>query len=155
MTSDEKREHENALARARRAANPERARERQNRWRRDNPDKIRAYDKKARAKLTDYYRDYEQQYSNRKWELMLKRKYGITAAQWLAMFEAQGRCCANCGSDDPKSRFGWHTDHDKATKRVRGILCRQCNQILGHLGDNADAIREWLNRAARYLGGAL
>ena len=74
------------------------------------------------------------------------RRYGITMAEWRAMFTAQGGRCAICGRADPHGR-GWSTDHDHATGQVRGILCHPCNAGLGHYGDNPDM----LTRAARYL----
>jgi hypothetical protein len=64
--------------------------------------------------------------------IILKHVYGITLEEWQRLFEAQGSVCACCGTDDPKHKKGWHTDHDHATGKVRGILCRPCNQVLSY-----------------------
>lgn len=72
-----------------------------------------------------------------KTELVRFRSYGITAEAWRAMFIAQGEQCAGCGSPEPKTRRGWHTDHDHATGAVLGILCYSCN-IKIH-GDTTEA----------------
>jgi len=61
--------------------------------------------------------------------------YGITVEQRDAMFVAQGSCCAVCKSKEHGGR-GWHTDHDHATKQVRGILCHACNLALGNVNDS-------------------
>lgn len=66
----------------------------------------------------------------------VKRLYGLTAKQWETIFNMQGRKCAVCHSDDPRSIIGWHTDHDHATGQVRGILCHHCNIALGLLDDS-------------------
>jgi hypothetical protein len=76
----------------------------------------------------------------------LKRYYGLTVDQWDTLFESQGRRCAICRSSEPKDR-NWHTDHDHSTGKVRGILCRNCNHILGLCCDNPKT----LSKAAKYL----
>lgn len=59
--------------------------------------------------------------------------YGIDLAGRVALFEAQGSCCAGCGRTDPKNKRGWQLDHDHTKKKgdigfIRGILCFPCNQ---------------------------
>lgn len=72
----------------------------------------------------------------------LKRYYDITPEEWDAMFEAQGRLCAVCGSPYPGRKNGqWSTDHCHVTKVVRGILCNGCNLALGHVKDDPDRLR--------------
>lgn len=63
----------------------------------------------------------------------IRKRYGITLAQWDQRFEQQGKCCAICKLDTPQSTRGWHTDHISQAGRikVRGILCQPCNLALG------------------------
>ena len=77
----------------------------------------------------------------------LKAKYGITAAQYDQMLEAQGHGCAICKRCECKSGKALAVDHSHETGKVRGVLCGDCNKALGLLGDSS----ELLTRAARYL----
>jgi hypothetical protein len=96
------------------------------------------YHKRHREKCLQWMKDRHQ----RKWSALtarerkewnLVKKFGITADEWDAIFESQGRRCAlpDCRSDTPRCKYGWHTDHDHKTGKVRGILCAKCNQALG------------------------
>lgn len=76
----------------------------------------------------------------------LKTRYGITIAQYDALAEAQGGGCALCGKACTTGKR-LAVDHDHATGRVRGLLCRKCNRGLGHFDDDPAALR----RAADYL----
>jgi hypothetical protein len=65
----------------------------------------------------------------------LKTKFGITLEQFDAMFSAQGNLCAICRTDSP-GHNGWCVDHCHATQKVRGVLCRHCNLLLGYARDD-------------------
>jgi hypothetical protein len=64
------------------------------------------------------------------WKLR-RELYGVTRAEWEAIFEGQGQKCGVCGAKTSGQKRGWATDHDPVTGRVRGILCLQCNTALG------------------------
>lgn len=82
----------------------------------------------------------------------LKHRYGITAAEYDAMYEAQGGCCAICGKHaiDGRSPEHWKNklavDHCHDTGRVRALLCNDCNAGIGHLATERVALA-----AAAYL----
>lgn len=73
------------------------------------------------------------------WSTRLAR-YGLTRAAFDTMLEAQGGRCAICRTISPPtgrhSRDGWHVDHDHTTGRIRGLLCRACNHLLGNAEDS-------------------
>ena len=75
----------------------------------------------------------------------LRRRYGITGADFDAMVEAQGGTCAVC---DGKPE---HVDHDHETGKVRGVLCFNCNQALGNVRDDP-AVLQGLIRYLRRQG---
>lgn len=63
------------------------------------------------------------------------------------MIEQQEGRCGICGGlpDGKWERLA--VDHDHATNQVRGLLCTNCNLILGNAQDNT----EILERAINYL----
>src|SRR5436190_4062876 len=78
----------------------------------------------------------------------LKQAYGISPDGWDALFNAQGRACAICGTTEPGGgKDLWHTDHCHGTKKVRGILCAHCNYGIGQFKDDPKRLRD----AARYV----
>jgi hypothetical protein len=68
--------------------------------------------------------------------------------QYDEMLEAQGGCCALCGSDFPGGRGRFVVDHCHDTGRIRGLLCNLCNVGLGALRDSP----QLLQKAIHYLG---
>jgi hypothetical protein len=82
------------------------------------------------------------------WRRHLMCLYGITPEDYCRLLEAQGGCCAVCGSQEAGGRGKrFHVDHDHETGQVRGLLCHACNTGLGALGE--DVTR--LMAAAAYL----
>ena len=75
----------------------------------------------------------------------LKRRYGITFADYYRMIEAQDGGCAICGYRPKNIRLS--VDHDHKTGQVRGLLCIKCNRGLPYFSDSPDR----LDRAAKYL----
>ena len=92
-------------------------------WRANNPERHKEHIRRTKLRLLF------KRITKNSW---LRNKYGKTIEQWEAMFEAQGKACACCGGIEPGNKRGWHTDHCHQTKKVRGILCHQCNSALGH-----------------------
>ena len=79
-------------------------------------------------------------------ESELLRKYGLTLADYDAMFDAQGGCCAICQVaevDAVKGRF--NVDHCHTTGTVRGLLCHRCNTSLGLMNDDTTALAAAIN----------
>lgn len=88
------------------------------------------YCKPCHHRIVDANRQ-KNQGSNRNYHL--KRRYGITEADADRMLAEQGGLCAIC-----RERPAVHVDHDHVTKRVRGLLCFNCNQALGNFSDRTD-----------------
>lgn len=111
--------------------------ERVRQWALANPDKVA--ERIAAARGSD-----EKKLSDRKSHL--KRKYGMTLADFDRMFAAQGGVCAICGEARPEERT-LHVDHDHATGMIRGLLCFRCNNALGDFREEVELFRS----AADYL----
>ena len=76
-------------------------------------------------------------------EQHLKYKYGVTRAQFNEAWERQDGKCAICSIELPdlmtydNRRRGYAIDHNHETMEFRGILCSQCNALLGMAKDSA------------------
>ncbi len=98
------------------------ARVRNLRWKRSNPDKVK------------------QDHHNRR-----LAKYNLTREEFDSMLSAQGGNCRLCGN--PPDRYQLAIDHCHNSRLVRGLLCRGCNAGIGLLGDTADSV----SSAVQYL----
>lgn len=77
---------------------------------------------------------------------MVARTYGITAAEYAALFKAQDGRCFICRERPRSKRLA--VDHDHKTGAVRGLLCADnewgCNYaIIGKMKDVEMAWRAW------------
>ena len=86
----------------------------------------------------------------------LFKKYGLTQEDIDTLLAAQGFRCAICRVDFTKiagRQRGYHpyvVDHDsrkEGKESVRGLLCDDCNLVLGLAKENPSILR----RAAQYL----
>lgn len=68
----------------------------------------------------------------------LQRMYGITLDDYNDMFEQQKGVCKICGMVG--KRKGLAVDHRHSDGKVRGLLCVQCNTLLGRIERNSDLI---------------
>jgi hypothetical protein len=80
----------------------------------------------------------------------LKIKFGITVAEYDALFLKQDKKCAACGFPPAGTRRP-HIDHDHSTGKIRGILCHGCNVALGMLGDMAEKADKLAAYRRRFL----
>jgi hypothetical protein len=64
------------------------------------------------------------------------RGVDITKEQFKLLLISQTNKCKICSSSEPGGRGNWHVDHDHITLRVRGILCFDCNRMLGAAKDS-------------------
>lgn len=88
----------------------------------------------------------------------IERVYGLTAAGYQRLREIQGGRCYICRRARGLSR-NLSVDHDHATGDVRGLTCKLCNDLLGHVRDDvatlARAIEYLLSPPARLLDPAV
>jgi hypothetical protein len=105
---------------------------------RSNP-KYREESRKA------YHRVYKEcpKYKKRVKEYGLKKRYGLTVEGYNILFTQQGNTI--CTTTHATK---WHVDHCHTSGKVRGILCQQCNHMLGLAYDNPAVLAaavEYLN----------
>jgi hypothetical protein len=75
----------------------------------------------------------EQQIKRR--EKRLKDNYNLTLKEYDDMFKSQEGKCKTCRVDISGKSHS-NIDHCHTTKKVRGLLCPNCNKALGMVGDN-------------------
>lgn len=103
-------------------------------------------------KTKEYRKKHPGWYKQQK-RIQLLYKYNLTLEDYDFMFEGQNGICAICGEPETEiSRYGTLSrlcvDHDHKTNRVRGLLCRRCNRVLGNINDNTAILQS----AIDYLG---
>ena len=97
---------------------------------------------KARLKVS------ASQSPERKRELHLRRYYGITPEEYDEMLEMQSGKCAVCKTDTAGGKHNvFCVDHDHVTGKVRELLCKDCNIVLGIINDSP----EHLGRLMAYI----
>ncbi|OPZ66024.1 MAG: Recombination endonuclease VII [Firmicutes bacterium ADurb.Bin506] len=116
-----------------------------------------AADARARRvmdKLRIQCRDNVSYASGKKREGHLRRKYGITSAQFEEMTARQGGRCAICrGFPTPgrwSSDYRLHVDHDHSTGAIRGLLCYRCNAAIGFVRDDPKIARNVVEYLEKY-----
>lgn len=70
----------------------------------------------------------------------LQKKYGMSLAEFDALFESQGKVCAICKTSDFGKR-GTFVDHCHKTGAVRGVLCCDCNFGIARLKDDPSILQ--------------
>lgn len=140
--------------------NEEKKREYNRRYKKEHKEQINAYNKVykktkkgievAKNYAKNYYSSHKEKYQKIHWrKASYKKNYGITPEQADDLFSKQNYKCAICG----KSLIGLNRlgkgciDHNHKTKKVRGILCRSCNNGLSWLENE-----EFMRKAVLYLG---
>jgi hypothetical protein len=106
---------------------------------------------KDHPKNPEKERLYQREYAMTPKRKSSRRKYlyGLTPEQYENMIINQGFKCAICGIHETaiKGKRRLCIDHCHTTGKVRGLLCPNCNLMLGTARDNPDYLRE----GAKYL----
>ena len=125
--------------------NREKVNKRAKAWCDDNLDQARAASRKSAAILR---RDNPRVVKHRK----LKSSYGISLEDFENMLELQNHSCAICSFlfDYTSQSKGPHVDHNHNTGKVRMILCRFCNNLLGYANDDVAIIENAIKYLDKY-----
>ena len=87
--------------------------------------------------------------NNRAWRAeQVGSDFGLTFQEYEDLLEAQNGLCAICKEKCLSGRR-LAVDHDHVTGKVRGLLCLNCNTLLGKAHDDIDLLK----RAVEYLQG--
>jgi len=98
-------------------------------------------------------KEYQKKYyrENKKANLSraMKKNYGITMEDKEKILEIQEYACAICSVKLELIERSSCVDHNHDTGAVRGVICHNCNSMLGGARDNPDV----LFSGAKYLVG--
>lgn len=99
---------------------------------------------RRKAARESYYRNNDS-HRNSKY----RANFGITLADYNSMFANQNGLCKGCLRHQSQLKQRLCVDHDHATGRVRGLLCGDCNRVLGGVRDSSAT----LVRLSGYIDG--
>lgn len=91
--------------------------------------KARAKSRKGNKKIPEY----------KKLLYKLKSTYGLSTEAYLKLLDEQRGCCAICEEsliNPDSSKMSMVVDHCHETGKVRGLLCSNCNVMLGMAKDS-------------------
>lgn len=108
----------------------------------------------CRSCTKQYHKEYSEEYRKINREKLKdntlwydrKSSYGLTKEDYYELLSKQLGVCAIC-KESPKDIIRMHVDHCHSTGKVRGLLCRTCNQGIGFFKDSVAKLRN----AACYL----
>lgn len=123
-----------------REVNPEQVNAAVKAWRQRNPERMQWYRFESAEKNTERTRRWREK--NR-----IQSLYGISNAEWQALFDKQRGKCKICKAKHVDLKLGLCVDHCHIFANVRGLLCQTCNQALGLFKDDPALLR----KAAAYL----
>ena len=106
---------------------PDKARERREKWKNDNPERHFSAQRKY-----------------------LLKQYNLTVEEYVDMLEERHQVCQVCGRQERTVR-SLPVDHCHQTGVVRGLLCSDCNKMLGMANDDPAILRklvEYLENSA-------
>ena len=112
------------------------------------------YQSNWRAEHPEYQKQYYQTETGKQVfrRAHLKHLYGITPEQYGVMFEQQKGCCAICHQPErSKQSKLLAVDHSHTDKRLRGLLCGNCNRALGLMQDSPARLQSAIEYLQRYF----
>lgn len=93
----------------------------------------------------DYLRKHRKKFGREWKDTDLTRRFGISLSKYSEMVVERDNKCDICGQPETQMRGGkvksLAVDHDHKTGAIRGLLCCDCNQALGKLGDSVDRLK--------------
>jgi hypothetical protein len=117
-------------------------------YRKDNMESIRVANRKRRElKKASGIPSWNQLNRDKNRNSALLRRYNITLDEYNQILSNQDNKCAICKKEQSTNGRALHVDHCHTTGTVRGLLCYECNSLLGYARDNATI----LNQAVQYL----
>lgn len=121
-------------------------------WRQKNKDLVNARVALDRSKNPEKYREYDRNWRknnlDRARKLDVAKKRGISYEEYVYMIDAQKGLCAICNKKEiRKSKTKGEicmlvVDHNHSTGKIRELLCHRCNIGIGKFKENTDIMEK-------------
>ncbi len=126
----------------------------------NNKDKIKEYalknSEKFKEKNRKYYLENKEQFSKNSKEYSkinkdsikdykLKKDFGISLNDYNKMFNEQEGKCKICYTHQCEFKRLFAVDHCHKTDKIRGLLCTNCNLLLGKAKDSIKILESSIN----------
>ena len=98
------------------------------------------YIERDKANRAKYYKDNKAELSENSRKYGLLNKYGLTLEDYNEMFSTQNGECAICRTHQRDLNISLAVDHDHSTGKVRGLLCKNCNLMIGNAKDDISTL---------------
>ncbi len=96
-------------------------------------------------------KDSPSQAPERKRELHLQRTYGISPEEYNQMLLKQEGKCSACPATEAGGKHNvFVVDHCHRTGKVRGLLCKDCNIVLGIMQDDPSRFANLITYLAKH-----
>jgi hypothetical protein len=104
----------------------------------------REWHKNNKEKSNERRKEYNKNHPRWHRKYWLKKQFNITLEEYEKLFNNQDGKCAICGEHQDNVGKTLSVDHDHFTDEIRGLLCYNCNLLLGHAKDNPYILRKAL-----------
>jgi hypothetical protein len=113
-------------------------------WKKLNPDKVKAYNKKIyqlnKQSLRKYKDEWVKNNPDKVLDAYYKLNYNITLKDYNNIFKKQEGKCSICSKHQSEFVKRLAVDHNHITGKVRGLLCPKCNKGMGLFNEDIDLI---------------
>jgi hypothetical protein len=110
-----------------------------------------------RRRVNEWQKRNPEKYSFQLWRSALKRKYNLTVEQYEVMYKEQNGACAICFQPETlknkNTTYRLSVDHCHKTMKVRALLCRDCNQILGRFNEDINRFQSAIDYLNKHKDG--
>ena len=107
----------------------------------DNPH-LRSACKKCNSKeWAEHKKNNTESYKKHREKAWRDKGINFTNEQYTLLFYAQQGKCACCGREQMELKYALAVDHNHTTGQVRGLLCSNCNHVIGLAHENSAILR--------------
>jgi len=126
-----------------------------------NPLYRKIYKEKNKTHIEAQNKEYREKNKDKIFDRELRRKYGIGLIEYNKLMELQQSKCLICKRHQSKFKKKFAVDHDHSCcptsgkscgKCIRGLLCTDCNILLGNARENIETLQGAIDYLKRYKG---